>query len=267
MALLFTKNKNEKKFTKKKKIDLFVLVLFPIIASIISLLFKVNFITGILLFFGIPSIYLSIKSKNLIKKTAIVAAIFSIFLLLLDYWATINKAWLADSMFPFKIFGIYAIEMILWQFLFAYFIIIFYEYFFDKGKNEIPKQNLKYFFMLIIVLFLLIVLQVISHIEIINYFYLWIGIILILVPIVIWFFFFQKPILKFIKAGAYFFVVYLIYELTALKLQHWTFPGNKFIGWVTLFNLSFPIEELIFWMALGIVGGLILYEFFADDKK
>lgn len=72
--------------------------------------------------------------------------------------------------------------------------------------------------------------------------------------------------MKFIKTGVFFFMLYLIYELTAVNLGQWYFPG-EYVGWVELAGARFPFEELFFWMMLSSSAVLALYEGFVDDKK
>lgn len=71
---------------------------------------------------------------------------------------------------------------------------------------------------------------------------------------------------KFLKTSAFFFALYLIYELTALELGQWYFPG-QYVGWVELRGVRFPLEELFFWMILSAFTILALYEGFVDDEK
>jgi len=56
-------------------------------------------------------------------------------------------------------------------------------------------------------------------------------------------------------------------KVTALQLGWWDFPGSNFIGWVSIFNIRFPLEELIFWLFLFAMAILTYYEFFDDDEK
>jgi len=61
-------------------------------------------------------------------------------------------------------------------------------------------------------------------------------------------------------------MLFLIYELTAVKLEQWHFPG-QYIGWIDLFGLKFPFEELLFWMGLSSFVVLSIYEGFIDNDK
>jgi hypothetical protein len=101
----------------------------------------------------------------------------------------------------------------------------------------------------------------------IPYFYFWMGFILLLVPSCIHFITHPKFILKFLKIAAYFFYLTLLYEITALRLDWWVFPGKQFLGWVYISDVRFPIEELVFWLALFAMAILTYYEFFDDDEK
>ena len=76
-----------------------------------------------------------------------------------------------------------------------------------------------------------------------------------------------KMNVKFFKTAAYFFYLTFIYEVTALQLGWWDFPSTNFIGWVSIFNVRFPLEELIFWLFLFAMAILTYYEYFADDEK
>ena len=90
---------------------------------------------------------------------------------------------------------------------------------------------------------------------------------MVLIPLLISLFKFPNLSKKFFLAGSYFFFFAFVYELTALKLGWWKFIGNDFIGWVSIFKLSFPFEELFFWFLLLAMAILSYYEFFDDDGK
>ncbi len=117
-----------------KRIDIFLLIFFPIISVSLSLFLKTNFLTSTLLFFGLPSLWLSIRTPKQIKKTFLFALIFSIPLgIFIDYIATVDDSWFVPlTIFPFRLFNIVPIEDLLWGFFLVYSIVIFYEHFLDK---------------------------------------------------------------------------------------------------------------------------------------
>ena len=115
---------------KKESIDLSLILIWPVIAVIISLILRINFFSSIILFFIIPSVYLSFKGKEYVKKvflfsiaTGIVAVIA------IDYMAHISGNWfISSTIFP-RIFGIAVVEGVILAVSVCYFVLIFYEYF------------------------------------------------------------------------------------------------------------------------------------------
>lgn len=73
-----------------------------------------------------------------------------------------------------------------------------------------------------------------------------------------------RLVLKFLKAALYFVPLYLAYELTALPLGQWDFPG-QYIGTVTILNTTLPLEEFLVWILLSSTIVLAYYELYVDD--
>jgi hypothetical protein len=61
-------------------------------------------------------------------------------------------------------------------------------------------------------------------------------------------------------------MVYLSFELAALETNLWSFPGH-YIGTVSVFGLTFPFEELFFWVLSSSTAAAAYYEYFIDDGK
>lgn len=137
------KNYNQKFL---KKLDIFLLILFPIASVVLSLTFSVNFLVSILLFFGLPSLWLSFRTWSQVSKTFLFSLILSVPLgIFIDYIATIDNSWFVPiSVFPFRLFGVVPIEDLIWGFFLIYSIVIFYEHFLDKGKHELVDRRMKY---------------------------------------------------------------------------------------------------------------------------
>ena len=260
--------------TLLKKRDLIFILIWPIIAAILSLLLKANILVSILLFMVIPSAYLSIININAIRKAAIFSFALSIPLaIIVDHIMEQTGGWFL----PYSVFGslrileFVTIEQIIWLLFYLYFIVMFYETFLEKECANKPYfSKFKY---LIITLYLSLGLFVMFHFlrpELlkIDYFYLKFGLIFGALPVLLMFLKFPALYSKLLRAGAYFFYFSFIYEITALNLGQWEFPAaNQLIGYINLFGLKFPYEELIFWMILGGIGALVYYEFFDDDLK
>lgn len=262
------KNKNEKFL---KKVDIFLLILFPIVSVIISLTFHVHFLTSILLFFGLPSLWLSLRTPSQVTKTFVFSLILSTPLgIIIDYLAAMDKSWFVPTTdFPFRLFGVIPIEDLIWAFFLIYSIVIFYEHFLDKGKHELIDKKMKYLVWLIVMVVLVFFVIMLTQPELlaIPYAYFWGGIVLLILPTITFLSFFPRLISKYVKTASYFFLLSIVYELTGLQLNQWTFPGTHFIGWVQLFGYKFPFEEFFFWFVMGATSILAYYEFFDDDRK
>ncbi len=257
---------NEKEM---KKLDIILLVMFPIISVIISLAIKANFLTSTLLFFGLPAIWLSYRTKEMIKKTALFSLIFSIpFTIVVDYIAVLDRSWFVPNSL-FRLFGMIPIEDFVLGFILVYSIIIFYEHFLNKSKHNLIDKRMKYFVLPGISILAVFFIFLFSKPELlmIKYAYFWLGLIFLILPIITFLSFFPKLASKYVKTGVYFFVLTFLFELTGLHLGQWTFPGTNFIGYIEILSYKFPFEEFFYWMILLAVGILSYYEFFDDDRK
>jgi hypothetical protein len=255
-----------------KKIDILFLILFPAIAVVLSLALRTNFLLTTLIFFGAPAIYFSYRTKHRVAKTALFSFIWTVPLVIfVDYIATINGAWFVPhTVFPFRLFGAIPLEDFVWMFLATFNILIFYEHFLDKGKQELVDKRMKYLIWPLFVILLVFFLTLLTRPEllVIPYAYLWIGVIFSFLPSVTFLSFFPRLLSKYVKTASYFFVVGIIFELTGLHLNNWKFVDNgNFIGWVELFGYRFPFEEFFFLFVIGVISVLSYYEFFDDDRK
>lgn len=253
-----------------KKIDYFLVILFPFLAFVLSLAVNAGFLLSILLFFGLLSIYLSIRHRKAIIKTFIFSVLFSVpIAVMADYIATLNKVWHVPTIFSFRFLNIISIENFIWGFALTYSIVIFYEYFFDKTGKELISRRIRYFgyiFGALLALFFAVLLVRPAMLQI-KHAYLWLGVTLVLIPEIIFLLVYPGLFLKFTKTGIYFFLFSTLHELSSLQLGHWWFPCSDCIGWVELVGQRLPFEEFFFFIMLGAIGILCYYEFFNDDRK
>lgn len=257
-----------------QKTNLLLIFLWPVFASVFSFMLKANFFVSTLLFFGVPAAYLSYRNAKFVKKTALFSLILGIPLtIIIDYIMETTGGWfIPHSIFdPFRIFNRVTVDIIVWGVLYVYFITIYYETFLDKHvKTKQYYNQMKYLIISLIITFGLFILIKFAKPELlyINYFYLIFGTVLGILPIALVLFSFPQLYGKFFKAGAYFFFLTFIYEVTALQLNQWSFPAkDQFIGFVDIVGIRFPFEEFFFWILLGALGILSFYEFFDDDRK
>jgi len=258
-------------FTKEKRRDFVVFLAYPIIASFLLFQLNLNFIWSIVLFFALPSVHLSALLPKSIKKTLTASlALGATALVTVDLIAHLNEVWYVPSIFPIRIFGLVPIEGLAWWTFLMYFTIMFYEYFFDAHRDrKILRPRMKYAFLIMLTVVIAVVLFLLFAPQLLNisFFYAWFGIILALLPVIIELV--RRPLLiqKFLPTAAYFFLLAFIYEITALKLGYWSFPGDEAIGIINIFGVTFPFEEFFFWFILAAMAMLAYYEFFDDDEK
>ena len=271
---------------KTKMADLAILLTITALAALVSLLLKANFFISTLLLFGLPSLFLSYKNFKAIKKTAIFSFLITVpFTLLFDYLISVDRGWhIVSTVFNFRLFGIVALEQFIWAFLWVYQIIVFYEYFLDQQKTANPLTFLLKIFskktwavtkrmeVFSIVIFAGL-LGFISFVLInpvfikVGYAYFWLGLIFGVVPLSIFLIKFPNFWKKFIIVTVYFFFMAIIVEFIGLKLNHWAFPGNHYIGVMNFFGFRIPLEEIILYFFISTPAILSYYEFLDDDRK
>ncbi len=251
-----------------KKKELLLLLLWNIPAFGLSFLIGSNYIITAVLFFVIPAIYLSIKRPSIIKKifsSAVVILVPSVSIL--NYFAHTDGSYYNFSIIGIRIFGVYPIDDFLWGFLYFYYILMVYEYFFEKERIlKTPKRTIVFEIIgFSCALLFSFAVYVSGHIFTISYFYAWlVGIVFLFLPILI---LYNHPRIfkKTILVGLFFIPLSFLYEYVAISKVNWIFPGHHFLGYVTLFNISFPLEEML-WLLLAAPSVIVYYEFFADDE-
>jgi hypothetical protein len=258
-----------------RKAELIGVLLWPIIASLLSFLFNAGVLLSTAFFFGIPALYLTYRCRCYVAKAALFALLVTIpVATVVDYVMEHTRGWfLPSSVFgDWRLFGYVTIEQYIWLFLYIYLVILFYEQFLEKPHTQNDRRHpyLKWLFILLTAPLgvFLAVLAANHNLLAIDYFYLKFGLLMIVSPVV--FLVFRLPVLlgRILKAGTYFFFLSLIYEVTALALGQWEFPAeNQFIGIMSIFGMRFPFEEFFFWILLGAIAALAYYEFFDDDRR
>ncbi len=260
-------------FKENKKVDIIAMILLPILAGIIVLSSKTDLVLiSVLSFFGLPSLYISIRNHGIILKSLIFAFLFSWPLsLFVDTLAALDGSWIVPrTLFPFKFFGVATVEVYIYGLFWGLLAVLFYEHFFDRGKRKDKiAKSIRYLVYLFI--FLIISVTVIFFINSdllrIPYFYLLVNLIFVVPPLIIFLYSFPNFLQRYAITTIYFFFLLLLYEFIALETNQWIFPGQNFIGFVKIFKYRFPFEELFLWMVFATPSFLAYYEFFADDKK
>lgn len=253
-----------------QRIEIGAMLLFPVLASTISFLFNLNGLASIILFYGVPALYLSLAYRGYVRKAAIFSVVGGIpFMTVISYIVHLKNVWYVDSMFP-PLLGYIIIEDLVWAVFWIYFTILFYEAFIHhRVEHKLWHPHMRYF---IIIVFALLgifafLLSTYSSLLAIPYFYLYMGLTVMLLPVIFEFAYHKRVFMTFIGTGVYFFYFHLIYEVTGLKLGWWSFPSTEFIGIVNVLGVVFPLEELFFWIMLGGISVLSYFEIFDDAQR
>lgn len=246
------------------------MVLFPGIAYILVVILKIPYVPATILFFAPPALYLSIKKPQIIAKSALFTLLIALTLSWgIDYMIFLDGSWYVPSNFRI-LNGTVPVADILWFSLWAYFGIVFWEYFIDHDRNKHKvSPNIRYLLIILgvwtVIFTSLYLLK--SPLLVWKYFYLKMGTLLFIPMLIFTAFKFPRVIRKMTILFIYFLVISVLVEHAALLNGHWTFPGPNFIGTVLLAQELVPYEEIVFWWILGMPGIICWYEIFADDRK
>ncbi len=253
-------------------IDLFVTIGLVVFASLITLAFKASFLVSTILFFTVPSVYLIIRKTPSLRRILFASFLFGFLLMQLDFIAEFNRAWVVPKLFfSQRVFGVMSIDVIIWGFLWAFVILVFYEHFLDKdrGEDKISK-NFKKLFIFSLFTFAVVLLKFFFDKDklYLPFTYLIMAslaaLLFALVMLKI-----KKPgvlLHKFVWASLFFAFLHLAHELTALKVGQWYFPG-QYLANMNVAGITFPLEEFFFWVLISTAVVLSYYEFFVDDEK
>ncbi len=254
-----------------KKLDVALLAILPVVATALTLGMRLNYLWAILLMFGLPALWLSIRTPRMVLRTAIFAGILSVlFAVILNHIGVVTGSWLVPhSVLPWRLLGTVPLEDFVGSFFAVYGVVICYEHFLDKGRHRLVDRKMKYLLWPIIIAvgaFLGVALGRPGLLEI-PYAYAWIGVIFCLLPVVATARYFPRLLSKYIKVGAYFTLLLAVFEYNGLLLGHWVFPGGDTLGWVPYFGFRVPFEEVAFFIVLSVIAILSYYEFFDDDLQ
>ena len=256
-----------------KKFDLLVMIVWPLLVFILVFGFdyKISYFDSLILVFVIPSAYLSIKSRKLIKKVSVFSLAASIpIALIFELLGVGEKAWvIPNSIIPWRLFSFSPIENYLWQFLTVYTIIIFYEYFCNKSFQPNISRKIKLMNLILYSLAGLLVVVYLINSELLNikYSYIWPGIILFIIPSLLFLIKKRYFLKSFLKVQLFFLYSHLIFELIGVKLGHWLYTSSNYIGLVKILGQVIPVEELFFVMIIGALAACAYYEFFTYERN
>lgn len=240
-------------------------------AAFISSVFQIDLIISVFLYLGVPALYLWLREKKNWKKILAASVVLGVFQgMAWNLIAEQANTWVTHyTIYPLNVIfvGKMPLGEFIWGFLILFYTITFYEHFLDKERSRKLSRHatlalgvgMASFFLAAC---LLVVAPEQVHFE---YSYLLMGA-LILVPLGLLLFVDSKLIFKVFWLSIFFFILNLIFEITAISHGLWNFPGT-YIGTVTILTAQFPIEELLFWILFATPSLILCYEVLFDDGK
>src|SRR3989338_10990938 len=117
--------------------EFWLLIIWNIPAFFISTYLVTNAVLTVFLFAGVPALYLSFRKPALVRKLSVATFVLILPLVaVIDYFAHTDGSWYnPSSFFDFRMLGVYPVDDFLWGFIYFYYIVIFYEYFYEKERK------------------------------------------------------------------------------------------------------------------------------------
>lgn len=255
----------------KIRTDLLVIIGLVLVSIPGVLYFQVRLLTSTLLFFVIPIIFLLLRQPKQLKRLGASVVTGMIVAFNADFLAEFNGAWSwapeGQLVFTNKLFGLVPIDVLIWYFFWIMLTVVYYEHFFEKEKGGVISYNFKLALTFFLAILILIITTFYVSPEVLRFQYAYL-LVAVFGSFPFFYLIFKKPHLvgKLLTAGIFNIFLFLSFELTALKLDQWRFPG-EYIGKVSIFGLWFPFEEFVFWILLGTPIVLSYYELYVDDGK
>jgi|GEM_PF-4108317 len=253
----------------KKIKHLILLTALVAAGGIVCLYLKVNYLTSIVFFLIIPSLYLSLISKGSAKKAAVFSLAMLGIPLVIDGILILNNAWLVQTMFSFKVLSLIPVEDFFFSFFSLYLIVMLYEYFTRSSREEktvSASKNLAIISIVLVAVFLYLHAADpgVFHIP---YAYASVFFFAGCLPVVLFLFSHPRFLKGFSSVSVLYFFFAVFYEIVALKIGVWSFPGTEYISRISFLGVQFPLEEFLFFLIALPAGVLTYYEFFTQKDS
>lgn len=259
---------------RSKRNDFIVLMVLLFLSSVLVYFTKNTSYGNVAIFSVIfavpPTIYLALRDEKNWKKIFISTFVFGVlFLFPFDLIAEYTRTWDTLSyIFSYHIAGVeLTVDNLIWGMLMTMYTIIFYQHFVSRDKTSQISPRLVSAVILSIIVTCVIVAILFKYPTFFSwrYPYLVLGMLAILPPLVLGF---RKPsyIPKMTTIMMYFSLFYFIQEIFGVTFHYWAYPGNNYIGWVNILGITFPFEELFFWMLWYAPTLISYYEIFVNNE-
>ncbi|MEK7579211.1 MAG: hypothetical protein AAB460_01615 [Patescibacteria group bacterium] len=263
---------------KNKSVDVIVILCLTLVGFGLAWLAQGTLLGRPLLSWGLfivlpVVVYLSFRKKKPFEYIAMGTFVIGfVFSLVLETLAEFNGAWhVADTVFSYRFPGGASLDAILGYVLMTFLTLVIYEHFLDRphrGRVKFVPRRLAMALVpsTLVVMTLFVLTEIAPEIISVSYLYAIAGPAAIVFPLIVGF---REPTLysRMVKIMPYFFFIYLVSEYFAVTFSWWTYPSGEYIGYVSLAGVSFPIEELLFWMLFYAASIVVYYEEYIDDDK
>lgn len=259
-----------KSLSNYEKYELIFYISWPVLSVIVAHLFKINYLSLILLSFGVPSAVL-FRKLNERKHFLYFTVIFSVALSpLLDYLAHASDLWLIQTSLP-RILRYARIESLLWGFFITFYTVGFYERYFRTDNHNGFGNSFYILHLLAAASIILIPLESILPKTLYLPHLYTIGMIFI----------FLLPLADFLHinkanhkglwlSSLYFYYVNAMHEIAALLNNVWKFPlgqNTAVIGSFQFLNYNIPFEEVTLYFFFLAPSLIAYYELLSKREK
>lgn len=206
------------------------------------------------------------QGKNLKRLLSSVLIFGFIFGFGFDFFENVNKAWEVHRLIFPSLLRIQPIDNILGYGMMTLLMVLFYQRFFEKDSTD--RLSSRVFPILILSLIVcvgLVTAYVLTpYVLSIPYAYAMGG----LLPVIAVLFYGTRhleTVGEMSLVSSYFFFVWLVAEYVSVSTGGWVYPG-QYVGSLTLLGISFPLEELMFWMVWYGATTVVFYKAFIDHE-
>jgi len=245
---------------------LIYLCAYILIASIIVYFLKPIYLISLLIVILPPTIanYIWLKeSKRKIMIFSILATIF--FAPAIELIGRLSNIWDVQTTFP-KLLGLIPLENMIFAFLNFIWVLSFYEYFIDKNPSKKFSKRFTaiIFFFIFFSTITFTTFFINKNILILDYHK--IAIPILLIPAIMIYAKNLHLLKKTIYPILFFCFVFGLYEIIAILIGNWWWPGT-YIFPINIIGNVFPLDDIFIWFILSTITLIGGYEFFVDNYK
>jgi hypothetical protein len=229
--------------------------------------------TACTLLLFVPSIiYLGMRRAKPWRKIALASLVLG--LLLGFFYEFVMQAaggYDVTSVYLPRLFQTVPIDSIAAHMVMTCTILVYFEHFVrQKSSRAINASRFKKLLYLVIVLDVLVVTLHYMAPQLLHlpYPYAVMGL-LAVIPVLLKVYRQPSFSVELLKLVPFFFTTFMLFMIVAIRFHWWSYPSTThYVGWVTLFSsVSFPFEELSFWMLLYAPAIVTYYRVLIDQPE